>query len=153
VLPKRLAKFGLEVAVDKTNLLRFDKKSKLRFEFLGFEFYWGKGRQGIGIVLKRRTSRKKYKAALANFKEWCKYHCRLPKSLLVAKLNQKLRGYWNYYGIRGNYDSLSDYYYHIKNILFKWLNRRSQRKSYNQTGFKALLNDFKLAKPRICHNF
>ena len=44
VLPKRLAKFGLEVAVDKTNMLEFRKKSKQRFEFLGFEFFWGKGR-------------------------------------------------------------------------------------------------------------
>ena len=152
VLLKRLAKFGLEVAEDKTSLLRFDRNSKQRFEFLGFEFYRGKGRQGYN-VLQRRTSRKKYRAALAGFKAWCKTHCRLPKPVLFAKLNQKLRGYWNYYGIRGNYDSLHDYFHHVRNILFKWLNRRSQRRSYNTTGFSALLKDFKLIKPRICHDF
>ena len=151
VLPRRLAKFGLEVAAEKTHILHFDKKSKLRFEFLGFEFYWGRGRWGI--VLKRRTSPKKYKAALANFKAWCIDHCRLPKPELFAKLNRKLRGYWNYYGIRGNYDRMNDYFYQIKIILLKWLNRRSQKKSYNQTGFNALLDDFKLLKPRICHDF
>lgn len=150
-LPRRLAKFGLEAAAEKTHILHFDKKSKLRFDFLGFEFYWGRGRWGA--VLKCRTSPKKCKAALANFKAWCKDWCRLPKPALFAKLNLKLRGYWNYYGIRGNYDRLSDYFYQIKIILLKWLNRRSQRKSYNQTGFDALLNDFKLAKPRICHDF
>lgn len=151
-LPKRLAKFGLEVAAEKTNIIQFDKKSKLRFDFLGFEIYWGKGRWGRK-VLKRRTSRKKYRAALANFKAWCKEHCHLPKILLFAKLNQKLRGYWNYYGIRGNSESMNDYFYHIKHILLKWLNRRSQKRSYNWTGFRALLKDFPLAKPCICHDF
>jgi len=152
VLPKRLAKFGLEVAVDKTNIIRFDRKSKARFEFLGFEIYWGKGRRG-NIVLKRRTSRKKYRAALASMKAWCRKHCRLPKAVLFAKLNRKLRGYWNYYGIRGNYESLGDYFYHTKKTLLKWLNRRSQKRSYTWTGYRALLNDFPLAKPRICHDF
>ncbi|MGH8500449.1 MAG: reverse transcriptase domain-containing protein, partial [Methylococcales bacterium] len=70
VLPKRLAKFGLEVAAEKTNIIRFDRKSKLSFEFLGFEFSWGRGRSG-NIILKRRTSRKKYRAALANLTAWC----------------------------------------------------------------------------------
>ena len=151
-LPKRLAKVGLETAVEKTNILRFDRTSEQRFEFLGFEFYWDKGRWGRR-VLKRRTSRKKYKAALASFTEWCKTECRLPKPALFAKLNRKLRGYWNYYGIRGNYDSLHDYFHHVRNILFKWLNRRSQRRSYNIAGYRALLKDFQLIRPRICHDF
>lgn len=151
-LPKRLAKFGLEVATEKTKLIRFDRQSKSSFEFLGFEFYWGKGRLGT-LVLKRRTSRKKYRAALANLEAWCQDHCRLPKPVLFAKLNRKLRGYRNYYGIRGNYESLSDYYYHAKTTLLKWLNRRSQRHSYTWPGFRALLNDFRLDKPRICHAF
>jgi len=152
VLPKRLAKFGLEVAAEKTHMIQFDRQSKCRFDFLGFEFFWGRGRYGQR-VLRRRTSRKKHKAALVNFKAWCQKHCRLPKALLFSKLNRKLRGYWNYYGIRGNYKSMADYFYHIKHILLKWLNRRSQKRSYNWTGFKALLRDFPLARPRICHDF
>ena len=152
VLPKRLAKFGLEVAEDKTQLLHFHRGPKLRFCFLGFEFYWGRSRFGK-TVLKRRTDRKKYRAALANFKAWCQESRGLRKPVLFAKLNQKLRGYWNYYGIRGNYESLNDYLQDIKRILFKWLNRRSQRRSYNWTGFIALIDDFNLLKPRICHDF
>jgi RNA-directed DNA polymerase len=151
-LPKRLAKFGLEGAAEKTHIIRFDRKSKSRFEFLGFEFCWGKGRWG-NIVLRRRTSRKKYRAALAHLKAGCQDPCRLPKALLFAKLNRKLRGYWNYYAIRGNFESLGDYFYHAKAILLKGLNRRSQTRSYTWTGFKALLKDFRLAKPRSCHDF
>jgi len=152
VLPKRLAKFGLEIAEDKTRIIRFDKKSKLRFEFLGFEFYWDKGRKGYS-VLKRRTSRKKYRASLANFKAWCRENRCLPIRQLIAQVNRKLRGYWNYYGIRGNYRSLGEYYYFAQKILWKQLNRRSQKRSYTWDGFNALCKDLPLAKPRICHNF
>jgi hypothetical protein len=152
VLPKRMAKFDLEVAEEKTALLSFNKNSGTRFEFLGFEFYWGKGRWGK-YVLKRRTSRKKYRNSLAHFKVWCKAHGSLPKAVLFAKLNRKLCGYRNYYGIRGNSKSLCDYFYHVKKLLYKWLNRRSQRSSYTQVGFRALLKDFNLAKAHICHNF
>lgn len=155
VLGKRLEKFGLEVAAEKTNLLRFSPinwKASGAFEFLGFEFRWGLGRW-CKPVIKRRTARKKYRAALANFQEWCRKHCRLPKWKLFAKLNLKLSGYFNYYGIRGNYDSLYDFFYHVTRILFKALNRRSQRRSYNWKGFTELIKVFKLRKPRICHSF
>ena len=151
-LPQRLAKYGLEVAVEKTNIIPFNKEAKTRFEFLGFEFRWGSNYMGKR-VLKRRTARNKYRASIANFKQWCKDHCRLPKAVLFAKLNQKLRGYWNYYGIRGNYESLSSYFQQVTRILYKWLNRRSQRKSYAYTSFCELLKDFRLIKPRICHPF
>ncbi len=68
---------------------------------------------------------------------------------LFNKLNAKLRGYYNYYGVRGNYDSLTSFFYHAVNLLFKWLNRRSQRKSYNWAGFAELLKHFRIVKPRI----
>ncbi len=155
VLGERLGNFGLEVAAEKTNLLRFSPinwKASKAFEFLGFEFRWGLSRWRKPVI-KRRTARKKYRAALANLQEWCREHSRLPKKVLFAKLNAKLRGYYNYYGIRGNYDSLQGFFYQAKRILFKALNRRSQRRSYNWKGFAELLRVFKLERPRICHNF
>ena len=155
VLGERLGKFGLEVAAEKTNLLRFSPinwKASGTFEFLGFEFRWGLGRWRKPVI-KRRTARKKYRASLADFQEWCRKNCRLPKRMLFAKLNSKLRGYYNYYGIRGNYESLKNFYYQAKRILLKVLNRRSQRRSYNWKGFAELIKVFKLQGPRICHSF
>ena len=155
VLGERLGKFGLAVAAEKTNLLRFSPinwKASGAFEFLVFEFRWGLGRWRKPVI-KRRTARKKYRASLADFREWCREHCRLPKRVLFAKLNSKLRGYYNYYGIRGNAESLHDFFYQAKRILYKTLNRRSQRRSYNWKGFAELLKVFKLQKPRICHSF
>jgi len=155
VLGERLNKFGLEVAEEKTNLLRFSPinwKASGAFEFLGFEFRWGLTRWRKPAI-KRRTARKKYRASLANFQHWCRTHCRLPKRVLFAKLNSKLRGYYNYYGIRGNGASLHAFLYQVTRILFKTLNRRSQRRSYNWKGFAELIKVFKLQKPRICHSF
>ena len=151
-LPERLADYGLEIAAEKTNLIPFDRSAKTHFDFLGFEFRWGLNRWRRP-ELKRRTARNKYRAAIASFRPWCRTHCSLPKAQLMAKLNVKLRGYWNYYGVRGNYKSLSDYLYQITRELFKGLNRRSQRKSYTWAGFRALLDQFPLIKPRICHSF
>ena len=155
VLGDRLGQYGLEVAAEKTNLIRFSPlnwKASGTFEFLGFEFRWGLGRWRKPVI-KRRTARKKYRAALANFQEWCQENCRLPKKTLFAKLNSKLRGYYNYYGIRGNFASLHDFFYQARRILFKALNRRSQRRSYNWKGFTKLIEVFNVRRPRICHSF
>jgi RNA-directed DNA polymerase len=155
VLGLRLKSYGLEVAEEKTNLLRFSRQDWRRngsFAFLGFEFRWGRGRWGQP-ALQRRTSRPKYRAALANLQAWCRAHCQLPPAALFALLNAKLRGYYNYYGIRGNYQSLADVHYWVKRVLFRELNRRSQRRSYNWTGFADLLKAFPLERPRICHRF
>lgn len=64
-------------------------------------------------------------------------------------LNAKLRGYYNYYGVRGNYDSLNEFFQQVQRLHLKWLNRRSQRPSYNWAGYRELLRRFILERPRI----
>ncbi|MGO9567915.1 MAG: group II intron reverse transcriptase/maturase [Desulfomonilaceae bacterium] len=150
-LSLRLAEFGLEVAPDKTRILRFsqfDLSGSGAFEFLGFEFRWRKSRKG-GRTVSRRTSRKKLKASLATFTAWIQKnrHCKLPG--LFRTLRAKLSGYWNYYGVIGNSASLHCFFYQAKRILFKWLNRRSQRRSYTWKGFADLLRFFEVPVPRI----
>ena len=63
----------------------------------------------------------------------------------------KLLGYYNYYGVTGNSQSLNSFVYQVIGLLFKWLNRRSQRKSYKWEGFIELVKCFGIAKPRILH--
>ena len=136
--------FGLEVAEEKTHLIRFSRQDWQKsgsFEFLGFEFRWGRGRWGKP-ALTLCTARTKYRAALANFQAWCCEHCRLRKDKFFAALDAKLRGYYNYYGIR-----------QVTRTLYRLLNRRSQRRSYNWEGFAKLIKVFKLQRPRICHSF
>ncbi len=68
---------------------------------------------------------------------------------LLATLNAKYRGYWNYYGVIGNFASLRTFFNQSMRLLFKWLNRRSQRRSYRWEGFTAMLRYFKVERPRI----
>jgi len=150
-LGQRLGKFGLELSAEKTRVISFSPHQALgrtSFDFLGFEFRWGKDRAGKPH-LKRRTSRKKLRNSLKQFTEWCKVECRYRHRDLFRELNAKLRGYYNYYGVHGNYASLNQFYNSAMRILFKWLNRRSQRRSYNWTGFRELLQYFQVEQPRI----
>jgi len=150
VLGKRLAVFNLELAEDKTHIIRFSRfqKEKTHFEFLGFEFRWGKSRFGK-IVLKRRTSPKKLRKAIVNFTIWCQENSHKRASILFKQINSKLRGYYNYYGLAGNSKALGSFFYWAKVNLLKWLNRRSQRKSYTWQAFNDLIKHFNLLRPRI----
>ena len=103
VLPKRLGKFGLELAEEKTQIIQFNRwqrEQSSSFEFLGFEFRWGISRRGKAII-KRRTARKRLRKSLANFKEWCRENRNRRLRRLFPELNSKLRGYYNYYGLIG----------------------------------------------------
>jgi RNA-directed DNA polymerase len=150
VLGKRLEKFGLELSAEKTRVIAFDRRQagKESFEFLGFEFRWGKDRRGKAHV-QRRTSRKKLRNSLARFTEWCrqKRPCRVKD--WFKELTPKLQGYYNYYGVSGNFASLQQFFGEAMRILWKWLNRRSQRKSYSWEHFRALLEHYQVPRPCI----
>lgn len=149
-LGQRLGKFGLELSAEKTRVIPFSRhwSGESCFEFLGFEFRWGKDRGGKEH-LKRRTSRKKLRDSLRRFTEWCKQNRHQRLKVLFEQLNVKLRGYYNYYGVHGNYASLEDFFSWVMRILKKWLDRRSQRRSYNWSGYKEVLKHFKVERPRI----
>jgi RNA-directed DNA polymerase len=152
-LEERLGRFGLELAADKTRVMRFERSDKTgasRFDFLGFEFRWGVDRDGKDHI-NRRTSRKKLRNSLQTFTQWCKRNRNLPVGELCEKLSRKLRGYYNYYAITGNYEGIKEFYYNGMRILHKWLNRRSQRRSYTWDGFGQLLAHYRVPRPRILH--
>src|SRR5208283_3524131 len=148
---ERLAKFGLELAADKTQILRFGRnggEGNGRFDFLGFEFRWEKSRSGFPIV-KRRTSRKKLRGAVERFTQWVKEHRHQKLNQLMKTVAKKHQGHWNYYGIIGNSESLSDYRTLTLRVLFRWLNWRSQRTSYTWPSFNRQLQSYAVPLPSI----
>ena len=150
---ERLAKFGLELATDKTQTLRFGRHGgdhNGRFDFLGFEFRWEASRKGFAVV-KRRTSRKKLRGAVERFTQWIREHRHQKLKQTMKTVAQKHQGHWNYYGIIGNSKSLSDYRTLTLRSLFYWLNRRSQTRSYTWRRFNRLLQRFEVPLPRIIH--
>ena len=150
-LPGRLGKFGLEVAPEKTRTLQFCRhvpEPNEAFEFLGFEYRWVKRRTGeMGVC--RRTAPRKLRASVKAFTEWIKKHRHSRMKDLMKTLAAKLRGHWNYYGVRGNGDSLSAFYDQCQRLLFKWLNRRSQKRSCTYEQFDALLRKHAIPTPHI----
>ena len=67
----------------------------------------------------------------------------------MKALRRKLAGYFRYYGATGNFRMLSLFLHEVKGLLFKWLNRRSERKSYTWEEFGSLLERFPLPEPKI----
>jgi len=152
VLGKRLGKYNLTLSAEKTRLLRFSRfetENNNAFAFLGFDYRWGKSRAGKPLV-RMSTSSKKYAAALQSMREWIR-EIRGKKRIteIFTTLKQKMQGYWNYYGVCGNSNRLWGYQREVQRIVHKWLNRRSQRKSYNWKGFNSMWKHFRIPNPRI----
>jgi hypothetical protein len=151
VLPRRLNKFGLEVAPEKTHLKRFSRFQpgrKRNFQFLGFEFCWSLDVCGEPR-LRRLTARKKQKSAMIKFYQWIKFNRSKPLREFMPILKRKLIGFSNYFGLPDNSHSLSHLNNYVLHSLYKWLNRRSQRRSYNWSSFLDMLRYFQVAPMRV----
>lgn len=158
-LTERLAKFGLEVEPTKTKVLEFGRDAERHarargerpetFDFLGFTHYGSRTRDGKRFRMKRVTARKKFRAKLAVFKEWLKRMRNKPTKWILEQVELKLQGHYQYYGVTDNYRGIDRFYREVKKLLYKWLNRRSQRRSYTSAAFDELLKRFPLPKPRV----
>ena len=159
LLKRRMNAFGLEMEESKTRLIefgRFAEENRRRrnegkpetFTFLGFTHYCSKGRNGCFRV-KRKTSKKKFAKKCREMNSKIRVMRHWPLELIFLKLNQMLVGYYHYYGITDNYECLALMRRKIERMLFYWLNRRSNKRSYTWKGFSMLLMQFPLAVPRI----
>lgn len=155
-LKERLRKFGLELAEDKTRILPFGKDQKQHikagdkrtFNFLGFTHYCGESRKGRYRV-KRKMSQTKRTAKLKAIKEWVKTNRINDIKVTMKSLNRKLIGMYNYYCITDSKESMSAFYNEVIQILFKWLNRRSQRKSFTWEKFEKFLEKYPVTRPKV----
>jgi group II intron reverse transcriptase/maturase len=156
----RFAEFGLELEPSKTKLIEFGRFAEQNrrekglgkpetFDFLGFTHYCTKSRANGWFCVGRKTASKKQRAKLKEMNLWLKQNRTLRARDLIYALNRKLRGHYQYYGISGNVDSIADFLYYTNRMLYKWLNRRSQRRSYTWDGYNELMKVFPLARPKI----
>jgi len=158
VLPKRFGRFGLTIHPKKTKLVWFRKpRSKDdsvngngTFDFLGFTHYWAKSRRGYWVI-KRETAKKRIRRAMKVFWQWCRENRHLPMKEQYRILSLKLRGYYQYYGIRGNYRKLEWVFLHVERTWRYWLSRRSHKSAISWEEFDKLRKVFPLPKPRIVH--
>lgn len=155
---ERLKIFNLEVAEEKTKIISLgkdhhneDKAGGCRggnsFDFLGFTHYMGRSKNGAKRV-KRKTSKEKYRASLLRCKIWIRANRNMPIKNFMNELKIKLQGYCRYYGITDNRNAVNNFIDEVKRLLYKWLNRRSQRKSFNWDKFNLFLERYPLPRAK-----
>jgi RNA-directed DNA polymerase len=154
VLPKRFAKYGLEINAEKTKLVDFGRPQRRTsgrkpgtFSFLGFVHYWGRTWRG-GYTIKRKTEGKRLRRSLGEFWRWCRDHRHRPLQEQYALLCAKLRGYYQYYGVRCNSPCLDLVYYAATRAWRYWLNRRGGRKM-TWRAFGRMMATYELPRPAI----
>ena len=113
-----------------------------------FYRYTRKGRYTVA----HRISKKKMRVKQAKIKEWLKFNIRDKIPVVIDKLNKKLRGLYQYYGISGNFKSLQDIDLFTKRVLRHALKRRSQRSKMTWKRFDRILEQFPLTRPQIYVN-
>lgn len=150
VLKARLNEFGLELNEEKSGIVPFGKKHGNVFDFLGFTFFWSKGHASSRIKLGVKTSKKALFKKVEEYQSWIKENrCRKKLNDLWKITASKLKGHYNYYGLATNRPKLNHFYYAVVGSLFKWLNRRSQRRSFNWEQFAKRLRFNPLPTPPI----
>jgi len=144
-LGPRFAKFGLELAKEKTKKLqfnRFKKDCSETFVFLGYEF-----RQTVSMIkgndiVTTTMSRKKLRSTVNAFAQWCREHRNKRIAWIMGMVKSKLAGISNYFNLPGNSGRLKEVTTLFQRKLFFWLNRRSERKSYNVKTFNVMWKQF-----------
>lgn len=163
-LGDRLNKFGLQLSKEKTRIIEFGRfayeNRKRRgqnkpetFDFLGLTHYCTKTRDGRFMV-RVKTARKRMNRSAVLVNRWLKtVRNRLLLKDIWKMIALKLQGHYNYYGVSGNFESINRYYRKTLMLTFKWLNRRSQKKSWNMESFKKYLETYPLPKPKLTYAF
>lgn len=161
VLPKRFARFGLQLHPEKTRIVPFRRPPRgVRprdlsagdhpgcFDFLGFRHYWAHSRKGHWAI-KRKTAQDRLSGALYRISEWCRMHRHDPLEVQRASLAQKMQGHFNYYGVRTN-DRPAAFRRAVERLWHKWLNRRGGR-PHDWPTFRRLLRRYPLPHPKVVH--
>lgn len=156
-LSQRLAKYGLTLNEEKTRRVTFSKAAyqqgvkQQAFDFLGFTFYLGRTRHGK-VIAKLKTSGKRLREKLKRVNEWCRQvRSRYRLAYIWKQFCLKLSGHIQYYGVSYNFEKVNSFVYKATRILFKWLNRRSQKKSFNWEQFNLFMISHPLPRAKVVH--
>lgn len=160
-LRQRLDKFGLRIAEGKSRIIEFGRyvwqkaqregNNVATFDFLGFTHYCARTRRGK-FKVGRKTARAKLRQKIKAVNLWMKK----VRNLVELKewwrvLRLKLTGHYRYYGISGNMQELRRFYFQTSNLAYKWINRRSQKRSYTYEQYCRFKTYNPLPEPKIYH--
>jgi len=133
-LEKHLAEEGnIKLNAEKSGLIRFHSETREgNISFLGFTFYWGKNQRGRNKILRLKTAAKTLNRCMQTFYEWIRLERNRKRTKVLWQLAAaKLRGHYLYFGVSFNRNKLYHFYHSCIRALYKWLNRRSQKRSFS----------------------
>lgn len=129
---ERVGKFDLELADEKTRLIRFGRLPYLKgkklgtFDFLGFQHMGGQDRQGR-FAVRRLPTRKSCSKFLDKVKKALeiKRHARgFDQQQMLARM---LVGFYRYFGLRTTKKKLDHVQWHVMQAWRKTIHRQGQR--------------------------
>jgi len=161
-LRERLAMFGLELHPDKTRRIefgRFAEENRNRrgegkpetFDFLGFTHISAKNSLGR-FTVRRKTIRKRMRAKLRQLKQELQQRMHDPIAQTGRWLRSVVQGYFNYYAVPGNLDSLAVFRERLLGLWWRRLRRRSQRDRFSWNRMLTLGRRW-LPEPRVLHPY
>jgi RNA-directed DNA polymerase len=158
----RLRKFGLELHPDKTRRIEFGRFAESNrnktgegkpetFDVLGFTHISGKDRNG-SYALKRKSVGKRMRAKLVEIKQQLRrrMHQAIPQT--GQWLRSVVKGYFNYYAVPGNVDSMAVFRDRIIRLWRTILIHRSQRHRLTWMRMQTLADRW-LPRPRVLHPY
>ena len=78
-------------------------------------------------------------------------HSRIPLERLWPVFCAKVRGHLRYYGVSFNTVALGRFVYQAERLAYRWLNRRSQRRSFTWETFRAYMARHPLPRVQVYH--
>src|SRR3974390_2115050 len=137
---ERLRKFRLDLHPDKTRRIEFGRYAESNrkrrgegkpetFDFLGFTHISGKSGKG-SYAVRRMTVRKRMRKKLLEIKQQLRLRMHDPVPQTGAWLRSVVQGYFNYYAVPGNIDSLGLFRERVLRYWGHSLQRRSQTRRY-----------------------
>jgi group II intron reverse transcriptase/maturase len=161
-LRERVAKFGLELHLEKTRLLQFgpfaaeDRRragngKPETFNFLGFTHICGKKRNGrfTGV---RQTIRARLQAKLCEVKTELRRRRHDPLPEVGRWLRTVVDGHLRYYGVPMNSRALFTFCFQVGRLWYRALRRRSQTARLTWERMRRLVERW-LPPPRVTHPY
>jgi len=154
--------FGLELHPEKTRRIefgRFAEENRERrgegkpetFDFLGFTHISGKNSLGQ-FTVRRTTIRKRMRAKLRQIKQELHQRMHDPVTQTGRWLQSVAQGYFNYYAVPGNLDSLAVFRQRLLGLWWRRLRRRSQKDRFSWNRTLALGRRW-IPEPRVLHPY
>ncbi len=149
-LPLRLQKYGLQMHMDKSQMIPAGTFAAARshsvgkrlptFKFLGFTCYWGKAWKKDFWRLKFSSRSDRFTAKLNGLRKYLWNNLNIKDTdLLLKQITAIVKGWVNYHAISDNDKRVGGFILKCKRLIFRWFKRRGGRRSISWTQLARVL--------------